>query len=354
MTVPFFPYAKVWSHYPEAQEAMRKTAEQGHFILGPELEEFEQNFAKYLGVKHVVGLNSGTDALLLALAAADVGPGDEIITVSHTFIATIQVIKHLGATPVLVDIGEDGLMDWDQVWDKLSDKTKAVIPVYLEGNTSNVHNIPINVPLIRDTCQALGVSGLGHYSLADCYSFYPAKILGCFGDGGAVATNDDNFAEEIRRLRHHYFIHKGVRLEKYQFGYNSRLDNIQASVLSEKLKYLDRDIARRQEIAGQYYEAFEGLPGLILPPRTSGRVYQDYVIRVKDSKALAEHCKKHGVEVAGVGLLPNHLHPGLGLDHFKLPKTEEYLRMQVRLPCNQFMSDEEVSYVAETVRGFYG
>lgn len=359
MNVPFFPYKKVRSAYPRAIKARERSEHLGHFILGPEVEEFEQKFADYIGVRHAIGLNSGTDALLLALAAAGVGPGDEVITVSHTFIATIQVIHHLGAEPILVDIDDDGLIDTNLVKEAVTENTKAIIPVHLEGNVRHLDTMPVGIPIIEDAAQAIGASWngkkTGSYGIAGCFSFYPAKILGTLGDAGALVTNDSLLAEEVRKLRNHYLIGKQDHsfINTFSFGWNSRLDTGNAAILSEKLRSLDEDIARRHVIASMYTLAFHDLP-LILPQMKEGRVFQDYVIRSDRRNELAQYLKDHGVGILGHDLLPNHLHPGLGLDHFHLPKTEEYIRTQVRIPCNHFMKDTQVEYVIKTVRKFYG
>lgn len=376
MNIPFLPYPKLYASYKkEVDAAMRDTLRGGRFILGKEVEEFEKNFAEYLGVKHVVGLNSGTDALLLALHAAGVGPGDEVITVSHTFIATIQVIKHVGATPILVDIEDDGLMDVDLVGAAITEKTKAIIPVHLSGDVVESpvihahlasHKRTHDIKVIEDAAQAIGAVYTVQGSLtanksgtigdAGCFSFYPAKILGTFGDAGALATNDDAVAEEVRKLRNHYDISKKPLdsvVGPYKFGWNSRMDNVWAAVLNAKLPHLEEDIARRHVVASMYTLGLNDLP-LELPVMREGRVFQDYVIRSEMRDELAAYLKDKGIGILGHDLLPNHKYPGLGLDHFHLPKTEQYIAQQIRIPCNQFMKDKEVEYVIKTIRRFHG
>jgi len=364
MKVPFLDYKKLYSHYqPGVDEAMKQALVSGHMILQEDVEEFERKFAEFLGVKHVVGLNSGTDALLLALVAADVGAGDEVITVSHTFIATIQVIHHLGATPVLVDVGEDGLMDIEQVYKARTDKTKAIIPVHLSGDyVENIANRDIDadtfthfaykngIEVIEDAAQAIGAKGVG-YGLAQCYSFYPAKVLGTFGDAGALVTSNSDIANRVRSLRNHGGVTKYDQ-ESYEYGWNSRMDNVWAAVLNEKLDYLPTDLKKREAVAHRYLEALQGYP-LILPVDRPGRIWQDFVIRTEQQVELITHLKKNGIETLGGGMVPNHKHPGLGLDHFSLPNTEKWVATSVRLPCNQFISSEEVEYVIANVKSFY-
>src|SRR3990167_4043410 len=367
MKVPFIEYPKLYTEYP-VDDAMKAALVCGKFILQDEVERFEKRFAEYLGVKHFIGLNSGTDALMLALICAGVGPGDEVITVSNTFIATIQVIHHLGATPILVDVGEDGLMDIKQVAKAITDKTKAIIPVHLSGDY--VGKFSDEITIIEDAAQSIGAQGIG-YGLVQCYSFYPPKVLGTFGDAGALATNDDAVAKRVRALRNHGNISKEPQAY-FEFGWNSRMDNVWAAVLNVKLKYLERDLAKRQEIAEYYNEALKNLP-IILPVNRVGRIWQDYIIRTKDSEtmvgahlenihwsdqeireALVRHLEKAGIGTLGTDLLPNHLYPGLGLDHFKLPNTERIVATSIPIPCNHFMKVDEAMYVAETIKKFYG
>lgn len=358
MTIPFLDYKQLYSRYqPGVDDAMQQALVCGHLILQEDVEEFERRFAEFLGVKHVVGLNSGTDALLLALAAAGVSPGDEVITVSHTFIATIQVIHHLGATPVLVDVGEDGLMHTQRAISAITKKTKAIIPVHLSGDMASAIFLSEHsgVPVIEDAAQAIGAERNGRKAgtigLAGCFSFYPAKVLGTFGDAGALVTNDSEVAERVRRLRNH----GGVTKEKYpyyEFGWNSRLDNVWAAVLTEKLKRLPADLKRRETIAQRYLVAFQDLP-VGLPVNRPGRIWQDFVLRIKHPLKLAKYLKERGIGTLGTGMLPNHKHPGLGLEHFSLPVTEALVRESIRIPCNQFLTDEEVTYVIETTRAFY-
>jgi dTDP-4-amino-4,6-dideoxygalactose transaminase len=290
-----------------------------------------------------------------------VGPGDEVITVSHTFIATIQVIHHLGATPILVDVGGDGLMDWEEVTKKVNEKTKAVIPVHLSGDyvrplTLNDKPVGISynnieIPIIEDAAQAIGAEGVG-YGLAQCYSFYPAKVLGTFGDAGALATNDDVVAERVRRLRNHGGVTKD-KYDTYEFGWNSRMDNVWAATLNVKLDYLSTDLKKREVIASMYSYNLSDLP-IGLPVSRSGRIWQDYIIRSKTRDELNTYLNEHGIGTLGTDSLPNHLHPGLGLDHFKLPKTEKITKESIRIPCNHFMTVEEADYIINTIREFHG
>lgn len=374
MQVRFFDPAKGYrKHKEEFDQAMQDVLLRGDLVLRGDLEEFERQLAEFVGTKYAVGLNSGTDALYFALKAAGVGPGDEVITVSHTFIATIQTIVQCGATPILVDVGQDGLMDMDEVGKAITSRTKAVIPVHLEGNVCDLRALVAlkgfhddQFVIIEDAAQALGAEVIGStvskkvgsIGLIGCFSFYPAKILGAYGDAGAITTNDEKAYEEIKRLRHHYYIGKnlGAENDRVKYGYNSRLDNLQAAVLNVKMKYLPDWLDRRKVIAERYDQELAGITTIIRPPTTPGRVWQDYVIRVLNGERndLNAHLRTAGVETLGADLIPNHTYKGLGLSRFNLPMTEKIYEEQIRLPCNDNLTDQEVSYVIEKVKEFYG
>lgn len=366
MKISFLPYPRLFENEKgEFLYEMQRVLDSGQFILGPEVEKFEKSLAEYIGTKYAVGVNSGTDALFLALKAAGIGPGDEVITVSHTFVATIQTIKQTGATPILVDIGDDGLMDMEQVEKAITDKTRAIVPVHLEGKVCDLKTLNDiadrnNLTIIEDACQAFGAkygeSKAGSFGLAGCFSFYPAKIMGVPGDAGAITTNDEDLYNELKLLRNHYGIGKGVE-GKVKFGYNSRLDNLQAAFLNVKFKYRDEILNRRRDIAERYISLIiENFPGLKIAHNQPGRVWQDYVIRCKDQEErdqLVQWLNNAGIGVLGHDLKPNHLYDGLDLN-FDLPKTVEYINTQIRLPCNTIISDEEVDYIINTIKEFYG
>lgn len=362
MKVKYLDFGKIWTGYPEAQDAFHQALENGEMILRGELEEFEKKFAKYTGTKYAVGVNSGTDALFLTLKALGIGKGDEVITVAHTFVATIQVIDNVGATPVLVDVGEDGLINISQVINSITEKTKAIIPVHLAGDYVKMYDGFVEemanrgIIVVEDAAQALGATSPKYVG---CYSFYPAKILGGIGDGGAIVTNDEKLYEELLKLRNHYNIGKATmgegkafaQSEKYKFGYNSRLDNANAAFLSKKLDKLDMDIFERQAIALEYDEAFRDLP-IKLPVKR--KVYQDYIIQTDKRDELYQFLKEESIETLGADQLSPHHFPGLGLDHYNLPVTDKFFAQSLRLPCNQFMTTKDVEYVISKVKEFYG
>lgn len=355
MKVRFFDPGKQYLEHREEYLAVYDDVRtRGKLVLQEELEEFEQNLANYVGKKHAIGLNSGTDALYLSLWALGIGEGDEVIVPSHTFVATAQVVAQLGATPVLVDVG-DNLLIGDFT---ITEKTKAIIPVHLTGAVATGETcIPgllgqRGIHIVEDAAQALGALGVG-YGITQCYSFYPAKILGAPGDAGAITTDDDALADELRQLRHHY------KRDYSKWGINSRLDNVLAAELNLKMKYLPEMQLRRARIAMKYREGLRDVP-LKLPEYSEGRVWQDYVVRIapeiiRDGEGgaagqtnnrdrLYEYLKEAGIETM------KNEYP------FPIQKLPNSLRIEaetLRIPCNDVLTDEEVDYVIETINKFF-
>jgi len=364
--VPFvnYPehYRRMWN---EVIDAISEALSKGDLILRQELKQFENDIASFIGVEYVVGLNSGTDALFLSLKAAGIGPGDEVITVAHTFVATIATIVHCEATPTLVDVGEDMNMDVEQLEQKVSPKTKAVIPTHLNGRLCNMDKLMTiadenNLIVIEDAAQALGASfngkKAGSFGLTGCFSLYPAKMLGAAGDGGFATTSNEEIGEKMRLLRDHGQQRTTGKILFY--GFNSRLDNIQAAILNVKFRYLPKWIERRREIARIYHEGLSNMVGVKLPPppTTAGPyydVYQNYVICIKDRDELVNFLEKSGIETMVSWRIPNHLQPSLNLKHFKLPKTEKLSNEVVSLPMYPELTDEHVHYVIDTIHDFY-
>jgi dTDP-4-amino-4,6-dideoxygalactose transaminase len=372
--VPFVNYRL---QYRELKKGIRETIERvlsrGDLILRKDVEDFEKNLADLVGVKYAVGLNSGTDALFLSLKAAGVGKGDEVITVSHTFVASIAAIVQAGAKPILVDVGDDFLMDVDRI--VVKKKTKAIIPVYLNGRICDMERLMAiarkhNLIIIEDAAQSLGASFkgkmAGSFGLTGCFSFYPAKILGCFGDGGAVTTNNSRIAERIRLLRDHgqkppeaEQARYGVKKTKIVcYGWNSRLDNLQAAILNLKLKHFKKWIKRRRKIAMLYNKGLSRIGGLRLPPAPDSDqkffdVFQNYVLRVQKRDELFKFLKRKGIETLVKDPVPNHWHKGLSLSQFKLPYTEQLAREVISLPMYPELTNNQINYVIECVRKFY-
>jgi dTDP-4-amino-4,6-dideoxygalactose transaminase len=349
----------------EILDTIDTTLTRGDVMLRQQLKDFETNLAAFVGTRYAVGVSNCTDAMHLSLRAAGIGPGDEVITVSHTMVATAAAIHHAGAMPVLVDIGDDHNMDVGSLETAITPRTKAIMPVHLNGRVCDMGRLMAlagehGLLVIEDAAQALGASfqdtRAGAFGLAGCFSFYPAKLLGAFGDGGAVVTDSQDMAEKVALLRDHGRLPGG---EVSGWAFNCRLDNIHAAILDLKLKRLPGWIQRRQEIARIYHHGFSGVPQLHLPspPLEEGPhidVFQNYEIEAKDRDALRGHLAERGVETmtpwGGKGV---HQFQALGLTHHSLPRTERMFERVLMLPMHPDLSDEQVEYVIETVRGFY-
>jgi dTDP-4-amino-4,6-dideoxygalactose transaminase len=361
--VPFVNYPKQYlSLKTELDAAIERTLGQGNLILREDVSRFERDLASFVGCAHGVGLNSCTDALIFALRATGIGPGDEVITVAHTFLATIEAIVHVGATPILVDVRDDYLMDPDLIGAAITPRTKAIMPVHLNGRVCDMDRITKiaqerHLVVIEDAAQALGATfdgkRAGSFGAVSCYSFYPAKLLGAAGDGGIACTNDPALAHTIQLLRDHGREGKDSHV---LFGFTSRLDNLQAAILNAKLPCVPAWIERRQHLARIYDDRLAAVRGVTVPPRPDARhadVYQNYVIRAERRNALADHLRSQGVEVLIKDPIPVHKHPKLGLDHFVLPLTERLADEVITLPLIPELEDEQVEYAAQAVRDFY-
>jgi len=335
----------------------------GDFILRGHLEEFEKNIASYVGTRYAIGVNSGTDALYLSARALGFGPGDEIITVSHTFVATVGAIVQCGAKPVLVDIADDFNIDVNRIESAITSRTKGIIPVHLNGHPCRMDKIMnlaqrYNLKVIEDSAQALGAKfkgrKCGSFGNTGIFSFYPAKLLGAPGDGGMVVTNDAHLARKLRAFRDNGRGDSPDVIECY--GYCSRLDNLHAAILNMKLKYFDNWIRRRREIAKMYDEGLKGVGDIIVPihdEKDFFDVYQNYVIRSKRRNELALHLKKSGVEVLISWPRPLHKQKALNLSHFNLPVTERISKEVISLPIYPELTNKEVKYVIDCIRLHY-
>jgi dTDP-4-amino-4,6-dideoxygalactose transaminase len=364
--IPFFPYHKVFTKYEEELiNVIRDVGKRGAFILQSDLQEFEENIAKYIGVKYAVGVGNATDGLHLALRAAGIGPGDEVIFCSHTMVATASAIYFTGAIPVPVDCGPDHLIDPRAVEEAITPRTKVILPTQLNGRTANMDALQsiaekYNLIIIEDAAQALGSKFKGKcagtFGLAGVVSFYPAKTLGCLGDGGIIFTNDDEMYRKLKMLRDHGRDEKG---EIVIWGFNSRLDNIQAAILNYKLKFYDKEIGRRREIARLYYQLLGDVKELLLPPPPDGDpdhfdIYQNYEIEAERREELREYLSKNGIgTIIQWGGKPVHQFEKLGFN-VKLPYTEKMFQRCLLLPMNSFLTDEDVCYIANKIREFYG
>jgi dTDP-4-amino-4,6-dideoxygalactose transaminase len=338
----------------------REICESAYFTQGPFVEQFEKDFAAYCGTEHCIALNTGTSALHLALAALGIGPGDEVITVPMTFIATSWGISYTGAVPVFVDVDPRlRTMNPEQIEAKINARTRAILPVHLYGQPADM--LPIlqiaeqhGLAVIEDAAQAHGARYLGRRagSLADagCFSFYPSKNLGAFGEGGAVVTNSDRLADTIRSLRNHG--QGATRNQHDAVGYNYRMDALQGAALGLKLPYLESWNAQRQERAEQYLKRLQNVPGIGLPQVLTDResVYHLFVVTVDNRNEIAAELAEAGIQTAVHYPTPVHLQPAyqhLGYQRGDFPHAEYLGSHGLSLPMYPGISEEQVDYVAE-------
>lgn len=361
------PFVDPRTHYlrlkSEIDAAIIDCLSKGDLIYRQQLRDFERNLASFVGVKYAVGVNSGYHALHLSLLAAGIGPGDEVITVAHTFVATVSAIVHCGAKPVLVDVQEDFNIDPDHVERAVTSKTKAVLPVHLNGRVCDMDRIMAiaqryRLMVIEDAAQALGASykgkRAGSLGMAGCFSFYPFKILGGFGDGGAVTTNDPHIARMVSLLR--YNGEDRETGEYHYHGYTALLDNVQAAVLDVKLRYLPQWIEQRRKVAGWYRQGLERIREVRLPDFSEEHhfdVFQNYVIRTEERDALRAYLKEESVETLVHWPKPMWEHKGLGLEDPGLPETEKICKEVLSLPMNAETSEEHVDMTVQCIRKFF-
>jgi dTDP-4-amino-4,6-dideoxygalactose transaminase len=362
--VPFVEPGKLYQKLKnELDRAYFKVMSKGDLIDRSQLRSFEENLAKFVGTKYAVGLNSGYDALHISLCAVGIGTGDEVIVPAHTFVATCSAVVNVGATPVLVDVGKDFNIDVDKIEEVITSKTKAILPVHLNGYMVDMNRImeiakKYNLTIIEDACQSLGSSidgkRAGSWGLTGCWSFYPFKILGGYGDGGTITTDDPEVALFARRIR--YNGEDRDTGEYHGHGFTCLLDNLQAAFLDVKLRYLPEWIKRRKAIAERYREAFSDIPDLMLPHYNRlgfDHVYQNYVVRSKQGDDFSDYLKKNGVEVITQFRKPYYKHKALKLTDRGFPETESLSREVCSLPMNVEIDDEQIDYVIKTVRSFY-
>lgn len=348
----------------EIDAAYFEVMSKGDLIARGQLSQFERNLAAFVGTKYAVGLNSGYDALHLSLRAAGVGPGDEVIVPAHTFVATASAVVNVGAKPVLVDVGRDFNLNPELIEAAVTPATKALLPVHLSGYMADMERIMEiasrhGLVVVEDACQSLGASmsgkGAGSWGLTGCWSFYPFKILGGYGDGGAITTDDPEVALYATRMR--YNGEDRDTGEYHGHGYTCLLDNLQAAFLDVKLRRLPAWIKRRIQIAERYREDLGDLADLALPhyddPRRDN-VYQNYTLRSKQGNAFSEYLKQNGVEVLTQFRKPYYKHEALNLPQGPYPETEALSREVCSLPMHPDLLEEEIDYVTATVRRFYG
>ncbi len=353
---------------PEIDEAISKVIDSTSFINGPVVKEFQAALENYLNVKHVIPCANGTDALQISMMALGLKPGDEVIAPSFTFIATAEVIALLGLTPVLVDVEPDTFnISPEAIKKAITSRTKAIVPVHLFGQNADMDAIMEiaklhNLYVIEDACQSIGSDYLnagdvwkksGTIGNIGCTSFFPSKNLGCFGDGGAIFTNDDDLARKCRSIVNH-----GMTIRYYHddIGVNSRLDSIQAAVLKVKLQYLDKYAHARQQLAAAYDKAFKGHPELVVPARNprSTHVFHQYTLQARgvDRDKLREFLAAKDVPAMIYYPVPIHLQKAYLDPRYKagdLPVTEQLSNCVISLPMHTEMDHEQLDYITTSV-----
>lgn len=348
---------------PQLRDAVDRVVRSGRYAFGPELEAFEREWAAYCGTAHAVGVQSGTSALVAALAAVGIGPGDEVVTATNTFVATVGAIHFVGATPVLVDVEpETSVLSPDGVSRVLGDRTRAVVAVHLYGRVADVSGIRerlegTDAVVIEDASQAHGASlkgqRAGSLAKVGCFSFYPSKNLGALGEAGAVTTDDDVVAQRVRRFRNHGGV---TRYEHEQPGLNLRLPEIQAAALRVKLPHLDRWNRRRREIAERYRLGLSDLPLTLPVPAGEEHVYHLFVVEADDRDALARHLASREIRTGVHYPRPVHGLPAyrsLGYEWGTFPVAEGAAERILSLPIFPTLTDADVDRVVEEVRSFY-
>jgi len=357
---------------PQIDSAINEVINATAFINGPAVKEFQTSLENYLGVKHVIPCANGTDALQISMMALGLKPGDEVIAPSFTFIATAEVIALLGLTPVLVDVEPETFnISTDAIVKAITPKTKAIVPVHLFGQTADMDEImaiarKYNLFVIEDACQSIGSDyqdsdgkwrKSGTMAEVGCTSFFPSKNLGCFGDGGAIFTNNDALAAKIRVIVNHGMT---VRYYHDEIGVNSRLDSIQAAILKVKLNYLDKYIQARQQLANAYNAAFEAHPEIIVPAKSakSTHVFHQYTLQIKGNKRnqLQEYLTSKDIPAMIYYPVPIHLQKAYLDPRYKqgdFPVTERLIDTVISLPMHTEMDEEQIAYITSSVLEFF-
>lgn len=367
--VPFFDWQALYAERAdEYRRILHETASAGGFILQAAVAEFESALAGYLGVRHAIGLSDCTNAMLLGLRASGLRPDDEVIMPGHGFIAAAQSIHFAGGMVVPVELGDDWLIDPDAIRAAITPRTRAIVAVHVNGRVCDmtaIHAIAADHGLLifEDAAQALGATFLGtpagRHGKWGAFSFYPSKTLGCFGDAGALVTDDDAIAETVRAMRNHGAgPDKVIPHDCAIWGTNARIDNLHAAILTYKLGWYDQAIARRRAIATRYHEAFRDLSAFDLPPAPDSDpqrydIFQNYEICCDRRDELRTHLASLGigtiVQWGGTGI---HQFRNLGLERL-LPRTDRFFARSLLLPMNHLLSDAQVDCVIDGVRAYF-
>jgi dTDP-4-amino-4,6-dideoxygalactose transaminase len=364
-SIPFFNYKGAFAAIEEPLlDTIRDVISRGAFIMQRDLVEFEDAIARFLGVKHAFGVGNATDGLYFAFLAAGLKPGDEVIFPAHTMVASPASVHFAGGVPVPIDVGPDHMLDAGKIEGAITPRTRFIMPVQVNGRTCDMDAIGAvaakhDLRIVEDAAQALGSrfrgKPAGSFGIAASFSFYPAKVLGCLGDGGLVVTNDDAVAERIHQLRDHG---RGRDGEVAGWGMNSRLDNLQAAILHLQFRDYDAIVKHRRELAAEYHSALADLAELTLPPAPEEDsrhfdVYQNYELEADRRDALKAYLAERGIgTLIQWGGRAVHQFPALGFD-VSLPVTERFFERCLMLPMNMMVTIGDVDAIAGTIREFY-
>ncbi len=364
MKVRYSPLAQQYADPGLIFEELRQLVRSGDFTLGIPVSEFEAMFAEMLGVKHAIGVGSGTDAIKLPLKALGLGPGDEVVTCANTFWATVGAINEVGARPAFIDCDDSFCMDVDQLEAAITPRTKAIIPVHLTGDATDMPRVMEiahrhGLPVVEDGCQSLmgefDGKRIGSFGVASGFSMHPLKIINVWGDAGIIVTNDDDMNRKVRLLRNH-----GLRSrdEMEILGYNTRLDSVQAVVGKYIVPQTPSIVKQRAINATRYDAGFAGVQGVRVPPRNPRvkHVYLLYILFVERRDELLKYCIEQGIEAKVHYPIPLYLQDALkflGYQPGAFPVTDRHARECITFPVDQHLFTDEIDYVIETVRNFY-
>jgi len=361
------PYINLIEEHRQLREelltAINGVFDNAQFILGDEVSLFERNFSDFINAKYAVALNSGTDALYLALKVLGIGDGDEVITVPNSFLATASAIMACNARPVFVDVRDDFNIDPDLIEDAVTEKTKAILPVHLTGKPADMYPLleladKYNLHIIEDCAQAVGAEysekKVGTFGISGCFSLHPLKNLSACGDGGIIVTENEEIYQKLLALRN---IGLKNRDECDLWGINSRLDTLQAAVLNVKFKYLDSWTEKRRNNARFYRDNLRD--SVIVPEEKECEkpVYHTFIVRAEKRDELKRFLSKNGIETKIHYPIPIHVQKAaeeLGYKQGDFPVTEEHVRTMLTLPVHQYLTDEQKHYVVSTIKSFYG
>ena len=362
--VRFSPLEQQFSEPSSIFDELKELVKSGDYTLGKPVQEFEALFAKAVGVKHAIGVGSGTDALKIPLKALGIGPGDEVLTAANTFYASVGAIAEVGATPRFIDCDDTFCLDSKQIEANITENTKAIMPIHLTGDVADMPSIMAiadhyGIPVIEDGCQSLlgerNGKQVGTWGLATGFSMHPLKIINVWGDAGVIVTNDNEMNKQARLLRNHGLKNRD---EMEILGYNSRLDSVQAVVGKWMIKQVSSIVNARAEKALHYDKGFASIPEIKIPPRqiNTKNVFLLYMIFAQDRDELLSYCLENGIEAKIHYPIPLYRQKALKYLNYKegdFPITDQHAKDCISFPVDQHLSDLEQNYVIEVVKSFY-